>query len=136
MHVDIVSAEKEIFSGLVTQLYASGSEGELGILPNHTPLLTILKPGQVRIVLPDGEEGVYYISGGMLEIQPYIVTVLADTAARASDLDEAAALQAKEKAEEVLKGKHQEINYAKAASELALAAAQLRAIQQIRKKHK
>ena len=99
IHCDIVSAEASIFSGEVAMVFATGELGELGIAPRHAPLLTRLSPGQVRVQLPDGEEEFYYVSGGMLEIQPHVVTVLADTAARAHDLDEAAAAQAKEEAE-------------------------------------
>ncbi len=134
MHVDIVSAEEEIFSGPAEMLFASGVMGELGILPRHAPLLTQLKPGEIRIRVPDGEEQFYYISGGMLEIQPHVVTVLADTAIRARDLDEAAAIEAKERAEQALKGKASEFEYAKAQSELAEAIAQLQAIKKLRDK--
>lgn len=134
MHVDIVSAEEEIFSGPAEMLFASGVMGELGILPRHAPLLTQLKPGEIRIRVPDGEEQFYYISGGMLEIQPHVVTVLADTAIRARDLDEAAAVEAKERAEQALKGKTSEFEYARAQSELAEAIAQLQAIKKLRDK--
>lgn len=134
MHVDIVSAEEEIFSGSAEMVFASGVMGELGILPRHAPLLTQLRPGEVRIRTPDGEELFYYISGGMLEIQPHVVTVLADTAVRAKDLDEAAALAAKEAAEQDMKNKTSEFEYAKAQAQLAEAMAQLRAIQKLREK--
>jgi F-type H+-transporting ATPase subunit epsilon len=134
MHVDIVSAEEEIFSGSAEMVFASGVMGELGILPRHTPLLTQLRPGEVRIKTPDGEELFYYISGGMLEVQPHVVTVLADTALRAKDLDEAAAIAAKERAEQDMKDKVSEFEYAKAQSQLAEAVAQLRAIQKLREK--
>ena len=100
IHVDIVSAEKEIFSGPAEMVFASAVMGEVGILPRHAPLLTQLRPGQVRIKTPSGEEEFFYVSGGMLEVQPHVVTVLADTAERAKDLDEAAAQQAKERAEQ------------------------------------
>jgi F-type H+-transporting ATPase subunit epsilon len=134
MHLDIVSAEQHIFSGLVETVIATGKLGELGIYPGHTPLLTSLKPGVVRVITQGGKEEVFYVSGGILEVQPNIVTILADTAARASDLDEAAALEAKQRAEHALKDKAAEIEYSKALSELAEAAAQLRAIRQLRKK--
>ncbi|MDX9739553.1 MAG: F0F1 ATP synthase subunit epsilon [Gammaproteobacteria bacterium] len=136
MHVDIVSAEEEIFSGAAEMVFASGVMGELGILPRHTPLLTKLRPGEVRIRTPEGEELFYYISGGMLEVQPHVVTVLADTAVRAKDLDEAAALAAKERAEQDLKDKVSEFEYAKAQAQLAEAVAQLRAIQKLREQAK
>ena len=134
MLVDIVSAEEEIFSGSAEMVFASGVMGELGILPRHAPLLTQLRPGEVRIRTPEGEELFYYISGGMLEIQPHVVTVLADTAVRAKDLDEAAALAAKEAAEQDMKNKTSEFEYAKAQAQLAEAMAQLRAIQKLRDK--
>lgn len=136
MHVDIVSAEEEIFSGSAEMIFASGVMGELGILPRHAPLLTRLRPGEVRIRTPEGEELFYYISGGMLEVQPHVVTVLADTAVRAKDLDEAAALSAKERAEQDLKDKVSEFEYAKAQAQLAEAVAQLRAIQKLREQAK
>lgn len=134
MHVNIVSAETKIFSGLAEMLVVSGESGELGILPGHTPLLTSLKPGVIRLVNQGGQEDVFYVSGGILEVQPDIVTVLAQTAARASDLDEMAAQHAKERAEKVLAKKTAEIEYSSALSELAEAAAQLRAINELRKK--
>ena len=134
VHVDIVSAEAAIFSGTATMVSASGVMGELGILPRHSPLLTKLKPGEVRVNRPDGEEEFYYVSGGMLEVQPHCITVLADTAIRAKDLDEAAALQAKERAEQLLKDKQSDIDLAQAERELAEAVAQLQAIQKLRSK--
>ena len=134
VHVDIVSAESSIFSGTATMLSASGVAGELGILPRHSQLLTKLKPGEVRVQRPDGEEEFYYVSGGMLEVQPHCITVLADTAIRAKDLDEAAALQAKERAEQLLKDKQSDIDLAQTERELAEAVAQLQAIQKLRKK--
>ena len=134
VHVDIVSAESEIFSGTATMVHASGVMGDLGILPRHTPLLTKLKPGEVRVERADGEEEFYYVSGGMLEIQPHCITVLADTAIRAKDLDEAAAKQAKERAEQAMRDKKGEIDLAQAERELAEAMAQLQAIQKLRKK--
>lgn len=133
-HLDVVSAEAKIFSGLVAHLRAAGIEGELGILPNHTPLLTRLMPGPMTLTMHDGKEEVLFISGGFLEVQPKVVTVLADTVVRAADLDEAAALEAKKHAESVLESKKTEMDYSKALAELAEAAAQLRAIQKLRKK--
>jgi len=134
MHVDVVSAEAEIFSGPANMLFAPGVMGELGILPRHAPLLTRIKPGEVRIITPDNEEQFFYVSGGMLEIQPQAVTVLADTALRAKDIDEAAALEAKERAEKILADNKGEVNYAAAEAELAEAMAQLQAIQRLKKK--
>lgn len=134
MHVDVVSAEAEIFSGTAKMLFAPGVMGDLGILPLHTPLLTKIKPGEVRIVLPDDDEKFYYVSGGMLEIQPDVVTVLADTAIRARDIDEAAAIEAKEKAEKALAEQKDDIDYAATEVELARAVAQLRAIEHLKKK--
>lgn len=135
-HLDIVSAEKEIFSGVVEMVVATGELGELGIVPGHAPLLAVLKPGEVRVTLQGGKKEVFYISGGMLEVQPFYVTVLADTAERAADLDEAAALEAKKRAEEAIANKNAEIDYSTAAAELARAVAQIRAIQKARKKLK
>lgn len=134
MHLDVVSAEEEIFSGEVEFVVARAAEGELGILPRHTPMLARLQPGEVRVTLPGGEEQFFYVSGGMLEIQPRIVTILADTAARAHDLDEAAAQEAKQRAEEAIRNRTGEMDYARAQTELAAAAAQIRAIQSLRKK--
>lgn len=134
IHVDIVSAESAIFSGLAEMVFAPAVMGEVGVLPNHAPLVTSLKPGEVRVRHPGGEEESFYVSGGMLEIQPHVVTVLSDTALRAHDLDEAAALQAKEQAERALKDRQADIDEAKARAELAQAAAQLQAIQRLRKK--
>jgi F-type H+-transporting ATPase subunit epsilon len=135
-HLDIVSAEKEIFSGSVEMIVATGELGEVGIIPGHAPLLTVLKPGEVRVTLPGGQHEVYYISGGMLEVQPHYVTVLADTVERADTLDEAAALEAKAKAEELMSNKDSDIDYSVAAAELARAVAQIRAIQKVRKNMK
>ena len=134
VHVNIVSAEAEIFSGLATMVFAPGVMGELGIMPRHAPLLTKIKPGEVRIRTEDGDEEFFYVSGGMLEIQPHGVTILADTAARAKDLDEAAAQAAKERAEQALKDKKGEIDLAEAEAQLAEAIAQIKAIQSLRKK--
>lgn len=133
IHVDIVSAEGAIHSGLATMVYAPGEMGELGIAPRHTPLITRLKPGDVRVERDGGEMEHFYVSGGMLEVQPDVVTVLADTALRARDIDEAAALEAKRRAEDALAGQTAELEYAKAQAELAEAVAQLRAIEKLRK---
>lgn len=134
IHLDIVSAEKEIFSGPVQSVVATGSLGELGVMLGHTPLLTGLRPGEVRIVKLNGESEIIYISGGFLEVQPNLVTILADTAERADDLDEAAALEAKKIAQSKISARASEIEYAKALAELAEAAAQLRAISKLRAK--
>ncbi|MFC1664228.1 F0F1 ATP synthase subunit epsilon [Pseudomonadota bacterium] len=134
LHVDIVSAEEEIFSGAATMVFAPAEMGELGIAPRHAPLLTKLKPGEVRVQTQSGEEQFFFVSGGMLEIQPHLVTVLSDTAIRAKDLDEAAALEAQERAERAKQDSKSEMDYAKAQAELIAAAAQLRAIQHLRKK--
>lgn len=134
MHVNIASAEAEIFSGTVEQVYAPAIMGEVGIYPRHTPLLTPLKPGEVRIIKEGGDEDFFYVSGGILEVQPHVVTVLADTAVRAHDLDEAKAIEAKQAAEQALKDNQSDIDYAKAQSELAEAVAQLQTIQRLRKK--
>ena len=136
IHVDIVSAEAEIYSGEASMLVVSGEEGELGIAPRHAPLLTRIKPGQVRVMLPEGGEEFYYVSGGMLEVQPHVVTVLADTAARASDLDEAAAVRAKEEAERALADRSADMGMAEAQAKLAEAVAQLAALERLRKKLK
>ena len=134
IHVDIVSAEGQIHSGLAEMIYAPGVMGELGIAPRHTPLVTRLKPGEVRIEEKAGTpQAHYFISGGMLEIQPHLVTILADTAIRATDLDEAAALEAKKRAEDAMKDRSADFEYAQAQAELAEAAAQLRAIENLRK---
>lgn len=134
VHCDIVSAEKSIFSGLVELVVAHGTLGDLGIAPGHAPLLTQLKPGPVRVIKQGGDEEVYYVSGGVLEVQPTVVTVLADTALRAADVDEAAAQQAVEDARRQLANQSAEINYSAAAVHLAEAMAQLRTIQALRKK--
>jgi F-type H+-transporting ATPase subunit epsilon len=134
IHVDVVSAEEEIFSGLAEVVVVPGEMGELGIYPRHTALMTRIKAGSVRIKCPDQEEEVLlFVSGGMLEVQPGVVTVLADTAIRGKDLDEARALEAKKAAEEAMKNRSSDIDYAQAQAELAEAVAQLRAIQQLRK---
>ena len=133
MHVDIVSAEKEIFSGTAEMVSATAELGEVGILPRHSQMLTRLKPGQVWVKSSEGDEQIFYVSGGFLEVQPHVVTVLADTAERASDLDEAAAQAAKQRAEQVMENHTTEFSYAKAQAELAEAMAQLQAIERLRK---
>lgn len=133
--VDIVSAEEQIFSGTATMVIAPGEAGELGVLPEHTPLLTRIKPGTVRILTPEGgAEEVIYVSGGMMEVQPDRVTVLADTSVRAHDLDEAKALEAERLAKEALVNKTGALEIAKAQAELAEAAAQLSAIRKLRQR--
>ena len=134
MQIEIVSAELMIFSGQATHVVATGLIGELGIYPGHTQLLTALKPGPVRIVKQDGEDEILYISGGILEVQPQLVSILADTVIRAADLDEMAALEAKEHAEKALIDKQSDIDYAKATVELAQAVAQLQAISKLKKR--
>src|SRR5215470_5468408 len=133
IHVDIVSAEGEIFSGAAAMVFAPGSQGELGIAPRHAPLLTLLNPGEVRVVTPDDQQHFFYVGGGALEVQPNKVTVLADTAARAKDIDEAAALAAKQRAEELLRDSSGHITQAQALAELARAAAQLKVLERLRK---
>jgi F-type H+-transporting ATPase subunit epsilon len=134
IHVDIVSAEGEIFSGEATWVFVPGSQGELGIAPRHAPLLTTLKPGVVRVQTSDEEEQTFYVSGGALEIQPHVVTVLADTAVRAHDLDEAAALAAKQRAEDAMRERTDKVELAEAQGQLVRALAQLLAIERLRKK--
>jgi F-type H+-transporting ATPase subunit epsilon len=136
LHVDIVSAEAEIYSGTATMVFAPAEMGEVGITPRHTPLLTRLKPGEIRVQTNEGEELSFYVSGGMLEVQPHVITVLADTAIRADNLDEAQALEAKERAEKLLADKTADIDYAKAQAELAESIAQLSAIRKLRDKVK
>jgi F-type H+-transporting ATPase subunit epsilon len=133
VHVDIVSAEGAIHSGTATMVYAPGQMGELGIAPRHTPLITRLRPGDIRVEDTHGHMEHFYVSGGMLEVQPDVITVLADTAIRAQNLDEAAAIEAKRRAEETLAGRVAQFEYAKAQVELAEAIAQLRAIEKLRK---
>ena len=135
IHVDVVSAEEMIFSGEADHVVLPGESGELGIWPRHTPLLTRIRPGAVRIKLPEGGEEFVYVSGGMLEVQPNMVTVLADTAIRAHDLDEARAMQAKKSAEEALQNRSTDMDYAKAEAELADAVGQLAAIKKLRNRH-
>jgi F-type H+-transporting ATPase subunit epsilon len=134
VQVDVVSAEQSMFSGLAEVVIVPGEMGELGIYPRHAPLLTRIKPGSVRIKLADkDEEELIYVSGGMLEVQPNLVTILADTATRGADLDEARAIEAKRAAEETMRNRTSEIDYASAQAELAEAIAQLHAIQKLRK---
>ena len=133
MRVEVVSAEKEIFSGEATMLIATAEAGDVGIYPQHTPMLTRLKAGDVRLMVEGGEEEVIYVSGGILEVTPKVVTVLSDTAMRADDIDEAAALEAQRKAEQALKDTKADMNYAKAKAELAQAAAQLSALKKLKK---
>ena len=133
IHCDIVSAEEEIFHGEVQMVVATGELGELGIAPRHAPLITRLKPGQVRVILANGEEQFFYVSGGILEVQPQVVTVLTDTAIRAADLDEAKAKEAKAEAERVLANRGEAMEIAEAQARLAEAMAQLQALERLRK---
>jgi F-type H+-transporting ATPase subunit epsilon len=134
MHVDVVSAERSLFSGVVEFLVVPAAMGEVGIYPRHAPLITKIKAGSVRLKLPDrDEEELIYVSGGLLEVQPSVVTILADTAVRGRDLDEVKALEAKQHAEEAMRDRTASIDYAQAQSELAEAVAQLHAIQRLRK---
>ena len=133
LRVDIVSAEAEIFSGEATMLVATGELGELGITPRHAPLITRLKPGHVGVVLAAGERQQFYISGGILEVQPQVVTVLVDTAIRAADLDEAAAQRAKKEAEDALANRTDALEVSEAQAKLAQAMAQLQALERLRK---
>lgn len=128
IHCDVVSAEEEIFSGRVTMVAATGTMGELGIMPGHAPLLTGIKPGPVRLLFDNGTEETIFASGGFLEVQPGVVTILADTAVRADDLDEAAAQKAMEEAEAAMANQTAEFEYSLAAAQLAEAAAQLRVL--------
>jgi len=132
-HLDIVSAEEQIFSGLAELVTCTGSLGELGLAPGHAPLLTQLRPGPVTVRRQGGDEEVFYVSGGMLEVQPNTISILADTALRAADVDEAAALDAQKHAEGILHNQNAEINYSQAASQLAEAAAQLRTLRATKK---
>ncbi|MDQ3773987.1 MAG: F0F1 ATP synthase subunit epsilon [Pseudomonadota bacterium] len=133
IHIDIVSAEASIYSGQAEMVFAPAEMGEVGIAAGHTSLLTRLKPGEVRLKLSSGEEEAFYVSGGILEVQPSMVTVLSDTAVRAHDIDEASALEARARAEQMLSDKSGQIDYAKALAEYAEAAAQLQAIQRLRR---
>jgi len=134
VHVDIVSAEQEIFSGMAEMVFAPAELGELGITPRHAPLISKLNPGEVRVKVSEKESQAFYVSGGLLEVQPHLVTILADTAIRAKDIDEAAALQAKAAAEEALNDKSGKIDYATAQSQLAQAMMQLRTLDRLRKR--
>ena len=134
VHVDIVSAEKEIFSGLAEMVFAPAELGEVGISPRHAPLITKLKPGEVRVQVSDKEVYPFYVSGGMLEIQPHLVTILADTAIRAKDIDEAGAIEAKARAEEALADKSGKIDFAVAQAQLQEAVMQLRSVDKLRKR--
>jgi len=136
VHCDIVSAEEEIFSGRVTMVSATGSLGELGIMPGHAPLLTGIRPGPVRLKLDSGEEEVFFASGGFLEVQPGVVTILADTAARAEDLDEAAAQEAQQAAERMLAEQTGEMEFSTVAAQLAEALAQQRTLEELRKRRR
>lgn len=130
---DIVSAEQEIFHGTVEMVVASGEMGELGIAPRHAPLITRLKPGQVRVILPGGEEQSFYVSGGIIEVQPQVVTILTDTALRADDIDEAGVRKAKEEAERAIAGRGEAMELAEAQQKLAESLAQLQALERLRK---
>lgn len=132
IHCDIVSAEEQIFSGLVEMLVATGDLGELGVTYGHAPLLTSLKPGPIRVVSPNGEEQIYYVSGGFLEVQPGVISVLADTAIRATDVDEAAAEEARKHAEHALANQSGDFDYGRASAQLAEAAAQLATLRKMR----
>ncbi len=134
IQVDIVSAEEQIFSGEAYMVYAPAVMGEVGIAPRHTPLISPLKPGEVRLDMGDGKEEFFFISGGILEVQPHLVTVLSDTAIRADDLDEAAALEAQKRAEAALADQQSDLDIAKAKAELASLAAQIQAIKKLKRK--
>jgi|TARA_B110000881_G_scaffold23162_1_gene16807 F-type H+-transporting ATPase subunit epsilon len=136
MHLDIVSAEEKIFSGNVKNIIAAAMMGEVGIYPKHTPMITPLKPGEVKIITEEDEEQLFFISGGILEVQPNTVTVLADTAIRGEDLDEAKAIESKKRAEEALSDKSDKIDVAKALADLAQASAQIKMIESLRKSRK
>lgn len=133
VQLDVVSAEEKIFSGAVQTVQVTGSEGELGVYPGHAPLLTLIKPGMVRLVLEDGGEQIIYVAGGVLEVQPHNVTVLADTAVRGDELDEQQALAAKQRAEAAIADSSSDLSYAEAAAELARALAQLQIIRKIKR---
>ncbi len=133
MHVNIVSAESEIYSGTVTQVFAPAEMGEVGVMPRHAPMLSTLKAGVVRVIPLEGDEQTFFVSGGILEIQPHVVTILSDTALRATDIDESAALEAKSRAEAAMKDKASDMDYAKAKSELIEAVAQIETLKKIRK---
>jgi F-type H+-transporting ATPase subunit epsilon len=132
MHIDIVSAEAEIFSGTVTQVFAPAEMGEVGIMPRHAPMLSKLKAGEIRVSDQDGEEYSFFVNGGIIEVQPHVVTILSDTAMRAADIDEAAALEAKARAEAAMSDKKSDLDYARAKAELIEAIAQIETIKKIR----
>jgi F-type H+-transporting ATPase subunit epsilon len=132
MHIDIVSAEAEIFSGTVTQVFAPAEMGEVGIMPRHAPMLSKLKAGEIRVSDQDGEEYSFFVNGGIIEVQPHVVTILSDTAMRAADIDEAAALEAKARAEAAMSEKKSDLDYARAKAELIEAIAQIETIKKIR----
>lgn len=136
MHLDIVSAETELFSGLAEVVVAPAVMGEVGIYPRHTPLLTPLKPGEIHITKPGGKDEYIYVSGGMMEVQPHTVTILSDTAVRARDLDEAAALEAKEAAEQAIANREDDMEIAEAQAKLAEAVAQLQVLENLRKRRR
>ncbi len=136
IHCDIVSAEEEIFSGRVTMVSATGTIGELGILPGHAPLLTGIRPGPVKLTMDGGEEEVFFASGGYLEVQPGVVTVLADTALRAEDIDEAAAVEAQQNAERMLSEQTAEMEFSAAAAALAEAMARQRTLAELKKRRR
>lgn len=136
VQLEIVSLEAKIFSGLAAMLVVTGEMGELGILPGHTPLLTAIIPGQIRIILPTGKQDIYYVSGGILEVQPDIITVLADTVIRAADLDETAATAARENAKHLLNSKKSNVDFTGALVQIAHATAQLQTIKVLRKNNK
>ncbi|MEM1243532.1 MAG: F0F1 ATP synthase subunit epsilon [Pseudomonadota bacterium] len=135
MHVDIVSLEAKIFAGLANIVYATGKVGEMGIYPGHAPLISSLKPGYIRVVLPEKKEQLFYVSGGLIEVQSFTISILADTVVRADDIDEAKAKAAQEKAEKRLKEKLSDIEYSEVMANLAQAAAQLQTLQKLRKKY-
>lgn len=134
VHLDVVSAEDKLFSGDVRSITVTALEGEMGILPKHTPLLTALKPGMIRLVTESGEEELFYVAGGIMEVQPDVVTILSDTAVRGGDLDEQAIEQSIKEAREAIEHSSPDMSYAEAAAELSRAIAQLRVLQQLRKK--
>ncbi len=136
MHLDVVSAEKELFSGTISAVFAPAAMGDVGIYPRHTPLVTSLRPGEIKIEIEGKEDQYLYVSGGILEVQPHVVTVLSDTAIRAEDLDEAKAREAKQRAEGALKDQKGDFDAAKAQAELVRAAEQLRMIERMRKSRK
>jgi len=136
MHCDIVSAEEEIFSGRIQSLILTGTLGELGVMPGHAPLLTAIRPGPVRLRLDTGEEQIFFASGGFLEIQPSVVTVLADTAVRAEDIDEAAAAEAQEAARRALEDRAADIEFSLAAAQLAEAMARQRTVEELRRRRR